>query len=222
MARKPTASQLNKLGERLRRGQTDDNDIRALNGFRESFRPAFDKVVAALESLGLEVGGRSAKTIGSIVAKLEREKTRLSTMQDIAGCRVEVQNRIEQDRFVEQIVKLVKLFPDSKVDDRRVKPSHGYRAVHVIANVGGSPVEIQVRTVLRFDPAIKYGGGPEFVQKILQDFSDVLNGIEEVEFEALGVPEAKAGLLDRINRHKERLRDALGNFIVEIEKLPEE
>jgi ppGpp synthetase/RelA/SpoT-type nucleotidyltranferase len=232
MAQKLTASQLNKLGERLRKGQAEDNDIRALNDFRESFRPAFDKIVAALESLGLEVGGRSAKTIGSIVAKLEREKTRLSTMQDIAGCRVQVQNRIEQDRFVEQIVKM---FPSSKIDDRRVKPSHGYRAVHVVANVGGSPVEIQVRTVLqnmwaqatervadRFDPAIKYGDGPEFVQKILQDFSDVLNGIEEVEFEALGVPEAKAGLLDRINHHKERLRDALGNFIVEIEKLREE
>jgi (p)ppGpp synthase/HD superfamily hydrolase len=146
MADKRTASRLNKLGERLRKGQTDDNDIRALNDFRESFRPAFDNVVAALESLGLQVGGRSAKTTGSIVAKLAREKTRLSTMQDIAGCRVQVQNRIEQDSFVEQILKL---FPGSKVDDRRVKPSHGYRAVHVIANVDGSPVEIQIRTVLQ-------------------------------------------------------------------------
>jgi ppGpp synthetase/RelA/SpoT-type nucleotidyltranferase len=153
-------------------------------------------------------------------------------MQDIAGCRVQVQNRIEQDSFVEQIVKM---FSSSKIDDRRVKPSHGYRAVHVVANVDGAPVEIQVRTVLqnmwaqatervadRFDPAIKYGGGPEFVQKILQDFSDILNGIEELETEALVDPKVKAGFLDRINQYKERLRVALGNFIVEIEKLQEE
>jgi hypothetical protein len=77
MAEKPTASQLNKLGERLRKGRAKDDDIRALNDFRESFRPAFERVVGELESLGLAVGGRAAKTMGSIVAKLEREKTRL-------------------------------------------------------------------------------------------------------------------------------------------------
>jgi hypothetical protein len=111
MVEKLTASQLNRLGDRLRKGQANDNDIRALHEFRESFRPAFDRVVGELESLGLAVGGRAAKTIGSIVAKLEREKTRLSTMQDIAGCRVEVADRIEQDSVVEQIIKV---FPNSK------------------------------------------------------------------------------------------------------------
>jgi ppGpp synthetase/RelA/SpoT-type nucleotidyltranferase len=44
--------------------------------------------------------------MGSIVAKLERDKTRLSTMQDIAGCRIEVANIIEQDTVVKQIVRL--------------------------------------------------------------------------------------------------------------------
>jgi ppGpp synthetase/RelA/SpoT-type nucleotidyltranferase len=35
------------------------------------------------------------------------------------------------------------------VIDRREKPSHGYRAVHVIVECGGRMVEIQVRTELQ-------------------------------------------------------------------------
>ena len=192
MAEKVTASQLNRLGDRLRKGQANDDDIRALHEFRESFRPAFERVVGELESLGLAVGGRAAKTMGSIVAKLEREKTRLSTMQDIAGCRVEVANRIEQDNVVEQVVQL---FPNSKIDDRRARPSHHYRAMHVIVEVDGHSVEVQIRITLqntwaqlvealadRFLPEIKYGGGPLEVQKVLEVASNAIDGIEELEF----------------------------------------
>ena len=191
MAEKPTASQLNKLGARLRKAQANDDDIRALNDFRESFRPAFDRVVRELESLGLAVGGRAAKTMGSIVAKLAREKTRLSTMQDIAGCRVEVTNRIEQDNVVRQIVEL---FPNSKIDDRRARPSHHYRAMHVIVEFEGYPVEVQIRTILqnkwaqlvealsdRFHPEIKYGGGPREIQGVLEVASNAIDRNETLE-----------------------------------------
>jgi putative GTP pyrophosphokinase len=196
MSEKPSASQLNKLGERLRKGTATDDDIRALNDYRESFRPAYERVVTALESLGLDVGGRSAKTVGSIVAKLAREKTRLSTMQDIAGCRVEVSNRLEQDRIVGEITNL---FSGCKVDDRRAKPSHGYRAVHVIVVVDGCPVEIQVRTTLqnawaqtterladRIDPAIKYGGGSDEVLARLTMASETVQEIEQDEIKVAG------------------------------------
>jgi len=40
-------------------------------------------------------------------------------------------------------------FSDVKLDDRRAKPSHGYRAVHLITKVAAKPVEIQVRTELQ-------------------------------------------------------------------------
>jgi hypothetical protein len=46
--------------------------------------------------------------------------------------------------------------------------------------------------------------------------------MEELEIEVLGDAKTRARFLDRINQHKERLRAALGNFIVEIEKLQEE
>jgi hypothetical protein len=52
MAEKPTASQLNRLGERLRKGQANYDDIRALNDFRESFRAAFERVVGGTRISG--------------------------------------------------------------------------------------------------------------------------------------------------------------------------
>ena len=192
MPDKLTASQLNKLGERLPKGQTSDDDIRKLNDFRDSFRPAFELVAAKLESLGLEVGGRAAKTTSSIAAKLIRERTRLSTMQDIAGCRVEVRIRIEQDSVVQRIVRL---FPNSKIDDRRARPSHHYRAVHAIVVVDGHSVEVQIRTTLqnrwaqlaealsdRFLPEIKYGGGPPEIQAVLEVASNAIDETERLEF----------------------------------------
>jgi ppGpp synthetase/RelA/SpoT-type nucleotidyltranferase len=113
-------------------------------------------------------------------------------MQDIAGCRVEVADRIEQDSVVEQIIKV---FPNSKIDDRRARPSHHYRAMHVIVEVDGYSVEVQIRTTLqntwaqlvealadRFLPEIKYGGGPVEVQEVLEVASNAIDDVEELEF----------------------------------------
>lgn len=213
MAEKPTASQLNRLGERLRKGQANYDDIRALNDFRESFRAAFERVVA----------------------KLAREKTRLSTMQDIAGCRVEVANRIGQDSVVK---KIVQLFPNSKIDDRRARPSHHYRAMHVIVEVDGYPVEVQIRTTLqnkwaqlvealsdRFLPEIKYGGGPPEVQKILEVASNAIDGIEELEFRTAKLrargadprmTEEIAELEAQIAAQKQHLHDQLTQDIISL------
>jgi RelA/SpoT family protein len=68
-------------------------------------------------------------------------------MQDIAGMRVVVLGtRDDQDRVVERICSE---FENHRVVDRRAKPSHGYRAVHVIVQVHGCSVEVQVRTELQ-------------------------------------------------------------------------
>jgi ppGpp synthetase/RelA/SpoT-type nucleotidyltranferase len=68
-------------------------------------------------------------------------------MQDIAGARVVLDiSRSEQDDLVRSIVEL---FPSAKVVDRRAKPSHGYRAVHVIVSMDDRLVEVQVRTELQ-------------------------------------------------------------------------
>ena len=88
-----------------------------------------------------------------------------------------VDNLKVQDQVVQD---LTARWPHARVDDRRTKPSHGYRAVHVIVEVAGYPVEIQIRTRLQHSWAtatekladvvhsdIKYGGGPEAIKEIL-------------------------------------------------------
>lgn len=91
---------------------------------------------------------------------------------------------------------LVGALPHATVADRRAQPSHGYRAVHVIAKVSGLPVEIQVRTSLQHlwaelseklsdvvDPSLKYGGGPDEAKRMLSDAAEAVAGLEENEVE---------------------------------------
>src|SRR5437867_1678427 len=72
--------------------------------------------------LGLEPTGRIKTTI-SIVEKLKRQSFRLSKLQDIAGCRIVVDDVAEQDRVVALVSKAV---PNGRIIDRRQKHSHGY------------------------------------------------------------------------------------------------
>jgi len=73
---------------------------------------------------------------------------RLTQIEDIAGLRVVVEmTRHTQDELVQRIMAALPEGP--KLKDRRVHPSHGYRAVHLVARVAGHQVEIQVRTRLQ-------------------------------------------------------------------------
>jgi putative GTP pyrophosphokinase len=218
-----TISQLNKIGERLRKDLATEDDLRLLDEFRLSFQAAYDEVFAELSRMGLNPGGRPQKTTLSIIAKLNRERTRLSRMQDIAGCRVVVDNMIDQDRVIDD---LKTRWPDALVYDRRIKPSHGYRAVHVVVTIKDRLVEIQVRTSFQhrwasaaeklsdiFDPDIKYGGGPEPIQEVLIAASGACAKIEELEcvygktlmmFEDIPIDKAKlSGLFTKIIQQNE-------------------
>ena len=59
------------------------------------------------------------------------------------GYRIVLPDKQDQDRIVES---LQAIFPRASVIDRRVKPQHGYRAVHLVARIGVC-IEIQVRTL---------------------------------------------------------------------------
>ena len=52
MAEKLTISQLNKLGERLRKDPDNKDALRLLETFRLSFTPAYDRVFGQLRELG--------------------------------------------------------------------------------------------------------------------------------------------------------------------------
>lgn len=142
-----TRSQIDRLGERLKRQPISDADLTLLDDFRRTFEEPYREIAALLrERLGLEPTGRPSKSRPSIAAKLRRESLRLSQMQDIAGMRVVVPDIERQDAVV---AALRAACPNATVIDRRSVPSHGYRAVHIVETLQGHFVEIQVRTDLQ-------------------------------------------------------------------------
>jgi len=114
-----TKSQINKLGQKLRMlGPLDTETLRKLQEFRASFDAPMFRAQTQLKQLGFEATSR-LKTINTIIEKLQREKTRLAEMQDIAGLRVVSKADLtEQDRIVSRIVGAFAL---TKVIDWRVK-----------------------------------------------------------------------------------------------------
>jgi ppGpp synthetase/RelA/SpoT-type nucleotidyltranferase len=162
--------QIDRLGDRLRRSDPTAEDLELLGQVGELYAGALAEVLGVLTDLGLEPGGR-LKTVGTLVDKLRRIPEPLSRIQDVAGARVVAEmNREEQDRLVRLITDR---FDHYRVKDRRVEPSYGYRAVHIIVRVQGRPVEIQVRTHLQdlwaqivervadvWGRQIRYGGLP--------------------------------------------------------------
>ena len=190
-------SQVDKLGARLRAHSHSDLDLRLLDEFRNSFSHTFGVVRQILGRRSVEPVARNIKSTLSIVAKLRRQpKLRLSRIQDIAGCRIVVANIACQNKEVED---LKSDFAGADVKDRRLDPSHGYRAVHVIVKVDEQTFEIQVRTLLQqqwaelsekasdiIDPEIKYGGDGQGFQVPLMVISRQI-AEHEAEEAAFGV-----------------------------------
>lgn len=185
-------SRIDRLGRRLRDAAATEEELRELSEYRETFAAAYRRVFAVMrERLGSEPTGRPAKSTAAIIDKLRRESIRLSQIQDIAGLRLVVPDIAAQDEAVE---RLAGSFERLTVVDRRSRPSHGYRAVHVIVEIEGASVEIQVRTILQhrwaelseklsdlMDAAIKYGGGHPEVRELLSRSSGLIAGIESSE-----------------------------------------
>ncbi|MDE0470738.1 MAG: hypothetical protein OXH57_02260 [Ekhidna sp.] len=147
----PTKTQINKLGDRIRKGKTREGDEKLLDEFRSSYDEAFETISAEIKQILKPLSGkttltnRQTKTSISIKEKLIRLKGRLSEMQDIRGCRMVANDLAICDTVVEKIKKsklnIVKV--DNRNDDI------GYRAIHVIVTVKEKPVEIQIRTRLQ-------------------------------------------------------------------------
>ncbi len=229
-----TKSEINRLGERLRGGQLTAEDIKLLDLFRRGFRTDYETLIHILrEEFGLVATGRPAKSTNSIIEKLQREKSRLVTIQDIAGCRVIVPDCKEQNRVVGQ---LIIRFPDARIIDRRDKPSSGYRAVHFVPTINDKPIEVQIRTLLQhkwaevserladIDRAIKYGQGPETVRKVLDNLSKRIERYEKLEL--LDPPPFKAGddqaAWEQLEKSKQQLKELVEEFIREIYKILDE
>jgi ppGpp synthetase/RelA/SpoT-type nucleotidyltranferase len=212
-------TQIDQLGDRLRKGDVTEEDLRLLEAYRLSFDEAYEEVEASIhKAVQLEPAGRRAKTTGSIIDKLRRETIRLSQIQDIAGCRLIVKDIVEEDRVVDRLRgELAK----AVVIDRRKKPSYGYRAVHMIATARNRPIEIQVRTELQHlwaqlseklsdsrDPTIKYGGGDPEIRGRLSKLSEIIGLFEDLES-----PPVPIEMAEEIDQLKREIRRRLENEI---------
>lgn len=147
----PSNSQLTKLGDRLRRNEITDNDLKALDEFRQTFsdieRQAFSIIEEAIEQYdNLLVTKRNRKTQQSIVDKLHRQSSiRLPQMQDIVGCRIEIQSGTTEAKKISDVLTAAFKKHQWKI---QIKDRHvfGYRAIHIIVKLNQMFYEIQVRT----------------------------------------------------------------------------
>ena len=229
-------TQIDQLGDRLRKAKLTTDDLTMLDGYRRSFSDAHEQVIAKIrDQLGLEPTGRPAKSTTSITEKLRRESIRLSQMQDIAGCRITVRD-LDHQNYV--VTKLSRAFEKVVIVDRREQPSHGYRAVHVIVDSGGKLVEIQVRTYLQHlwaelseklsdivDNSIKYGGGEHYVRQLLSGIGDNIRELEAVESqfnrEASSDPEQRKEMEDEIREMRKgaiELLRKIGDVIPKVKR----
>jgi hypothetical protein len=220
-------SQIDRLGDRLKKGSPSEADLRLLDEYRHSFDDAYDVVIRTIrEKLHLEPTGRTAKSISSIAEKLRRESIRLSQVQDIAGCRVIVADVFTQDQT---IAALRESFLETRVMDRRTHPSHGYRAVHIIVAPHEVSVEIQVRTALQdlwaqlserladvVDSSIKYGGGTLEDRRWLALISENIAGWEELENQLVSSPNQPFHAV--VANEKKRLVEIIHNHISALER----
>ena len=199
-----STSQIDRLGERLRAtAEISAADLALLQAFRAEHETALVEVQARVERAlpGIDQTAR-IKTIQTLHDKLRRQPTKLSRIQDIAGVRiVQDMDLNDQDALVG---KLRREFDGARIVDRRVEPSFGYRAVHVVVRIERCNCEIQVRTnqqhvwaeiverlADRWGRQIRYGGGPDdptraignstraaFWELVLS-MSDTVHGLEE-------------------------------------------
>ena len=234
-----TKSQINKLGEELRHLDPLDSipepALLRLQEFRSLYdAPLVEAQTLIKDRLGLDTTSR-LKTVNTIVEKLRREKTRLAEMQDVAGLRIVMDGGLVEQESL--IAALTDVFPGAKVIDRRSKPSHGYRAVHLVPLVSGWAVEVQVRTRLQdlwaqafervADKAgrgIRYGVvPPEWADQIasLKSSSDLVASSEELDREIdEGDLSPTEQQIEALNQIREQIRAKLARFIEGTEDLP--
>lgn len=223
MANEFSKTQIDRLGDRLRKGDISEADLRMLDEYRRSFSEAYEFVVGAIRNeLRLEPTGRPAKSTSAITEKLLRESIRLSQVQDIAGCRLVVSGIEKQN---ETIVSLQKLFARVTVVDRRKNPSHGYRAAHLIVRHERKLVEVQVRTSLQhlwaelsekvadvFDPLLKYGGGDSAIAGLNLRFAAAIEEAELIELQMSLAEKILSDVSTRRGRLSKTKQDELDAF----------
>ena len=170
----------------------DASALEELESYRDEFSAAYSEVEYILrDTLGYEVTGRPAKSTIAIVEKLKRQKTRLTQIQDIAGCRILVGSIVDQDSLISAATVML---GNTSVDDKRDSPTNGYRAVHLIVSRLGKLIEVQIRTRAQhlwaelsekladtYGQDIKYGAGDPWALAFLSELSTRIRKVESLQ-----------------------------------------
>ena len=230
---------IDRLGKRLRDSDNPDPaDVAAYiewsATFEDPLRATLDIVQEACERAGVSLDEKTSriKQLYSIVAKLRRGHPRLSSIDDIAGCRAVVERETDVNALVLQLATA----KVKRVRDYRRRHRNGYRAVHMtLVNDSGQAVELQLRTEIQHVWAglserraaivgheVKYGGGPEQEQERLLELSAIGRRLDlrqtalDVRREALesgGMAHASEPPIGNLKQESEQLRVAVRDFI---------
>ena len=139
--------------------------------------------------------GQRLKRTPTIIDKLRRLPTmKLSSMQDIGGCRAVFSAQSEVERVLARFTRnsLKRNEIEDAVRDYVTNPrSSGYRGVHIWTRYDGRRLEVQLRTELQHGWAklveelvvltgvdYKSGDGPEIVHEWLRRLSGVCASVE--------------------------------------------
>ena len=131
------------------------------------------------------------KRFETTIEKLRRHKSRLSSIEDIAGCRVVLPTMRHQHELLDRIRRELDVVRER---DYQANPRGGYRALHAVVRAGGPLVEVQLRTDLedqwantverlagKLDPEIKYNDGPPGLHRRLEIISKIISELDEIK-----------------------------------------
>ena len=137
------------------------SEIAVVEVFRAAHRIPLQKARMGLQScvraerLDAAEFGQRLKRMPTITDKLRRLPwMKLSSMQDIGGCRAVFSTQAEVTRVQARFMRnsLRRNGTDDAVSDYITKPrSSGYRGVHVITRYDGRRIEVQLRTNLQHE-----------------------------------------------------------------------
>ena len=147
-------ARVDRLGDAIKSGELNDVDQSVFNYLRSQWAELGNEISKKLIiEFGNDEFGVSLrlKNLETIRAKLLRTTLRLSSLRDVVGARIVINEGLSMQN--DSVLRSVALFEDYavKIIDRREFPSFGYRAVHVKVRQGLYLGGISIR-LLRPDP----------------------------------------------------------------------
>jgi len=200
-------TQIDKLGERLRKHEATDADLNMLREVLTEHDGELETVVVTLRTLRGRNGELLAptqrvKTTATLIGKLVRDKTRLSSVHDIAGAPVVVGETLdEQDEQVGRQIRYGRE-PDSDLRFRTAS-----QVVQLMKDLSAQVAEIEnIRQTVRaqkrenFDPRHRQQGvlsEDEMLQATMA-YEDEMEMLQSMEEHLVALGEALASRLGTI------------------------